>query len=159
VTISSGFTGDATLQDGKYKLTRIETISDSYVNENKLGYANENPQKKHLLNKGDILYSNINSISHIGKVAIFQSDANIYHGINLLRLSTHKEHCPFFIFYQLNTTIKKQWAETHANQAVSQASINQTVLSKQTFTLPTLPEQTAIGDFFRKLDNLIKLHS
>ena len=41
VNISSGVTGDATLQDGKYRLTRIESISQGMLNVSKLGFTNE----------------------------------------------------------------------------------------------------------------------
>ncbi|UXN36716.1 restriction endonuclease subunit S [Avibacterium paragallinarum] len=63
-----------------------------------------------------------------------------------------------FIYYQLNTTSKKKWAQTHANKAVSQASINQTTLSKQIVSTCFLPEQQKIGNLFKQLDRLITLH-
>ncbi|HFU4326677.1 TPA: restriction endonuclease subunit S, partial [Streptococcus suis] len=73
VSISSGYTGDATLNNGKYKLTRIETISEGKVDVSRTGFSNELPDEKYRLNFGDILFSNINSLVHIGKVAIFNT--------------------------------------------------------------------------------------
>ena len=153
--ISSGFTGNSELENGEYRLTRIETISNWYVDENSVGFSNEKPNDKYLLNNGDILYSNINSLSHIGKVAIYEKKSNLYHGINLLRIVAKYGNCSCFLFYQFKTKSKKNWAETHANQAVSQASINQTSLLKQPFFMCILPEQTAIGSFFHTLDSQI----
>lgn len=157
VSISSGVTGDATLQDGKYRLTRIESISQGMLNVTRLGFTNEKPDQKYLLNLGDILYSNINSLSHIGKVALVDT-TGIYHGINLLRLKMRNGVDSEFLFQRLNTMPMKNWAVSHANPAVSQASINQTELSKQPISSPTLPEQQQIGSFFKEIDNTIALH-
>ena len=157
VSISSGVTGDATLQDGKYRLTRIESISQGMLNVARLGFTNEKPDQKYLLNLGDILYSNINSLSHIGKVALVDT-AGIYHGINLLRFQMRNDVDSEFLFQRLNTMPMKSWAVSHANPAVSQASINQTELSKQPISSPTITEQQKIGSFFKQLDHLITLH-
>ncbi|MGQ7470662.1 restriction endonuclease subunit S [Streptococcus suis] len=159
VSISSGYTGDASLSNGKYKLTRIETISDGNVDVSRTGFSNELPDEKYRLKFGDILFSNINSLAHIGKVAIFNIGEEVFHGINLLRLVPKQDLInPYFIYYQLVTESKKNWSKSHANQAVNQASINQTSLSIQKISLPTLPEQEAIGNFFSDLDQLITLH-
>ncbi|WP_105117384.1 restriction endonuclease subunit S [Streptococcus suis] len=156
VSISSGYTGDATLNNGKYKLTRIETISEGKVDVSRTGFSNELPDEKYRLNFGDILFSNINSLVHIGKVAIFNTMEEVFHGINLLRLVPNKDLInPYFIYYQLVTESKKNWSKAHANQAVNQASINQTSLSTQKISLPSLPEQEAIGTFFQTLDQEI----
>jgi len=157
VSISSGVTGDATLQDGKYRLTRIESISQGMLNVARLGFTNEKPDQKYLLNLGDILYSNINSLSHIGKVALVDT-AGIYHGINLLRFQMRNDVDSEFLFQRLNTMPMKSWAVSHANPAVSQASINQTELSKQPISSPTITEQQKIGSFFKQLDDTIALH-
>ena len=157
VNISSGVTGDATLQNGKYRLTRIESISQGMLNVARLGFTNEKPDQQYLLNVGDILYSNINSLSHIGKVALVDT-TGIYHGINLLRFQMRNGVDSEFLFQRLNTMPMKNWAVSHANPAVSQASINQTELSKQPILSPTLTEQQQIGSFFKEIDNTIALH-
>ena len=159
VAISSGIMGDSLLSDGDYHLTRIETIADGIIDENKIGYTNQKPDDSYLLQKGDILYSNINSISHMGKVAIYQGKSRLYHGINLLRLTSDKEKIvPNFLFHQLATKPKRDWAKAHANQAVSQASINQTLLAKQEVSVCNLAEQEKIAEYFSNLDRLITLH-
>ncbi len=80
VEITSGFMGDSLLSDGKYHLTRIETIADGIVDESRVGYSNKKPDDMYLLRYGDILYSNINSISHMGKVAKYKGISPLYHG-------------------------------------------------------------------------------
>jgi len=158
VELSSGINGNVSLNNGKYKLTRIETISNGKVNFNKVGFTNELPERKYLLNKGDILYSNINSLAHIGKIAKYNLNYELYHGINLLRLSPKHILNSDFLYQYLNTVVAKQWAVSHANQAVNQASINQTELSKQLVHISNYEEQTKIGDFFKQLDETISFH-
>ena len=158
VDITSGYMGDSLLTDGAYRLTRIETIAEGKVDESRVGYSNVRPDSSYLLNKGDILYSNINSITHMGKVAQYQGNSVLYHGINLLRLAPHKDIDSNCLLQLLNTDISRNWAKSHANQAVSQASINQSLLSSQILDLPNIEEQLVVGTFFKYLVNLITLH-
>ena len=153
--ISSGITGDTNLLNGDYKLTRIETIANGEVNQERIGFTNTTPSDKAKLNVGDILYSNINSLEHIGKVAIFEiEDAVIYHGINLLRFVPIKSH-HYFLYTFLLTDFAKNWAKSRANKAVSQASINQSILATLEIAMPCIDEQTQIGNFFKIMDDLI----
>ncbi len=156
--ITSGVMGDSLLTDGKYRLTRIETIADGFVDENKVGFTNIKPDDTYRLQKGDILYSNINSIGQMGKVAEYKGESILYHGINLLRLAPKDMIYPNFLLYLLNTPSRRKWADTHANQAVSQASINQTLLENQDIFICSKQEQIEIGNFLTKLDDLISLH-
>ena len=157
VKIQSGFTGDSQLNNGKFKISRIETISNGVIDSKKIGFSNTAPNKKYKLKVGDILYSNINSIEHIGKIAKYIEDIDLYHGINLLRLSSVNENSSF-LFYELNTENKRNWAKSHANKAVNQASINQTELKKQRLDIPSIEEQNLISNFLIQLDSLITLH-
>ena len=69
-----------------YLVTRIETISHRYIDLNKVGYLETSIDiSKYKLNEGDVLFSNINSVSHIGKTAFVDKKYNLYHGMNLLR--------------------------------------------------------------------------
>ncbi len=156
--VSSGVMGDSLLTEGQYHLTRIETIADGVVDEKRVGYSNQKPDESYLLNAGDILYSNINSISHMGKVAKYQGNSVLYHGINLLRLRPSVDVDSEFLLYLLNTESRRNWAKAHANQAVSQASINQSLLESQEIMTCKKDEQIQIGAFFRHLDQLITLH-
>lgn len=155
VDISSGFMGDSLLNNGLYRLTRIETIADGTVNETRVGYTNTNPGESYRLKKGDILYSNINSIDHMGKVAQYAGGTELYHGINLLRLSIRNDINSDFLLNLLNTPWHRKWAQTHANQAVSQASINRTVLASQELVLCSPKEQVKIGHFVHELEQVL----
>ena len=54
-------------------ITRIETISDATINPLKVGYANifDDKYQDYYLQEGDILLSHINSVTHLGKCAIY----------------------------------------------------------------------------------------
>ncbi len=82
----------------------------------------------------------------------------VYHGINLLRFLLRSNFSSNFVFQDLKTLSMKNWAVSHPNPAVSQASINQTELSKQPMKLPLFEEQMKIGDFLRRLDQLITVN-
>ena len=73
---------------------------------------------------GDILFSHINSLKHIGKTAYYDGEHPLYHGMNLLLLRTTNEESARFLFYQLNTSRFLHRCQVLANQAVNQASIN-----------------------------------
>ena len=156
--ITSGYMGDATLTSGKYRLTRIETISKGEINEARVGYTNKEPDEQYRLHVGDILFSNINSLSYIGNVALYRHPTGLFHGINLLKIRSAKSIEPAFLFRLLTTEKKRGWAKEHANPAVSQASINQSLLAEQPMDVCQSREQTAIASYFDTLDTLITLH-
>ena len=153
--ISSGFMGDFRLTRGKYRITRIETIADGFIDEHKVGYSNVKPDDSFRLRFGDILYSNINSIAHIGKVAQYKNESELYHGANLLRLVPCVNVSADFLFYLLISERSRTWARINANPAVNQASINQSLLKSQEIILPPLKEQTAIAETLAAFDTHI----
>lgn len=58
---------------GRYRVTRIETISHEKIDATRVGYVDEISQaqlEKHAIKVGDILFSHINSEAHLGKTAI-----------------------------------------------------------------------------------------
>jgi type I restriction enzyme S subunit len=155
--IKSGLSLDQNSEGLGFKVTRIETISDRTINLEKIGYVqtNRNIEDFRLL-PGDILFSNINSVSHIGKVAFVDQDYNLYQGMNLLRIRAGKKCSARFLFQLLKSTPFVRYFQRICNQAVSQASINQTDLKKAPISLPSLSEQTKIADFLTALDRKIE---
>lgn len=159
-TISSGLTNEQVDYITPYKISRIETISSGSIDINKIGYIEySNNISSSKLNVGDILFSNINSISHIGKSAYISSEINLYHGINLLRIVTDNTIYSKFVFYIINTYSYRDFFRQRANKAVNKASINQTELGKTVIKYPQqYKEQKKIADFFSSLDELIEVH-
>jgi type I restriction enzyme S subunit len=155
--VSSGTSIDSRATHGRNRVTRIETIANGEIDYKHIGWTNENIDPRYNLKINDILYSNINSIDHIGKNAIIKTlPFPLYHGMNLLRIVPRINS--LFMFYSLNTIEHRIWAKSHANKAVSQASINQSTLNNQPFKVPKLEEQEKIGQLFQSLDKTITLH-
>ena len=150
--IRNGTTYVASLRDG-VPITRIETISSGFVDFSKVGYAKYSKVvESYKLQPGDILYSHINSIDHIGKVALVSDVQELYHGMNLLMIRSGNNTNSKWLFYVLNSDFSRNWARSIAKQAVSQASINTKEI--KTFSIPTppLPEQTAIAAVLSDMD-------
>lgn len=154
VSISNGVSIDQNQTQIGYKVTRIETISSGEIDLSRVGYVDtEQDITKYKLAVGDLLFSNINSVTHIGKIAFVYNDLDLYHGMNLLRISIDKiNHYPLFHYYQLTSKRLKQHFERVCNQAVSQASINQTDLKKTKLFAPALSEQVKIANFLSAID-------
>lgn len=156
--IKSGLSKEQNDNSYGYKVTRIETISDGTINLNKIGHIDfDGNIDDYKIKKGDILFSNINSVSHIGKTAIAYSDLDLYHGMNLLCIKSKYELDPFFLYCYLNTVKIRNYFRSICNQAVSQASINQTELAKTIIVLPSRKEQTKIATFLRFIFSKIDL--
>lgn len=151
--VRNGFSGEQVNYITLFPVTRIETISDGNVNFEKVGYVKNIPTSFQL-KLGDILFSNINSIKHIGKLAFVDRDVNLYHGMNLLIFQFDNNIDKKFIYYYLLT--RKNWFEKVATQAINQASINQSTLNALELILPkTKSEQQTIANILSKTDQAI----
>lgn len=155
----NGLTMDQNLQKNGYKVTRIETISDRTINTDRVGYVSTSSDiEEYRLQVGDILFSNINSPSQIGKVVYVDKDYDLYHGMNLLRLKPNtKTVYPKYLFYVLNSIKYRQYFERICNKAVNQASINQTDLQKTDIPIPSIEEQQEIADFLSAIHQKVTL--
>ena len=150
--LGNGLTYDTEQTEGA-KVTRIETISAGVVNTSKVGYTVQTDElERYRLQRGDILYSHINSLSHIGKVAYFDIDDALYHGMNLLLLRPNEKIVNKYLYYLLTSSQARKQALSNAKSAVNQASINTKELRKFTFSLPSLPEQQKIATVLSAAD-------
>ncbi|MFM5160587.1 restriction endonuclease subunit S [Aeromonas veronii] len=135
-------------------VTRIETIADGFIDLNRTGFASiESINGSYKVLRGDILYSHINSIDHIGKVAIFDGGSLLFHGINLVLIRSSSVIDPFWLFNFLSGEVARKWAKQVAKQAVSQASINTKELKSLLLAVPSIQEQTAIATILSDIDN------
>ncbi|NSL52757.1 restriction endonuclease subunit S [Calidifontibacillus erzurumensis] len=148
--------------EGGYPITRIETISDRYINRNKMGYAGIYDLSKYedyLLKDGDILMSHINSEIHLGKSAIYQKkdpEEKIIHGMNLLCLRPNpKIIFPKYVFYYFNTHFFKMKLNKIIKKSVNQASFSVTDLKKIEIDIPNIDIQIKIANTLDKAQELI----
>lgn len=157
LSITNGLNANQNSCKCGYMVTRIETISNNHINLNKVGFI-ETTQKvdDYRLYVGDILFSNINSPSQIGRTVYIDKNYNLYHGMNLLRIQTNRLfNSPKYLFYVLSSIKFKQYFEKICNKAVNQASINQTDLKRTKVIMPSLREQQKISDFLTEFDGKI----
>ena len=151
--IKSGYSGSQLLSKKGLKVSRIETISGHKVNIKRVGYvAPFESSENYRLRVGDILFSNINSVEYIGNTAFIDKDYDLYHGMNLLRLTPNNMVViPFYLYLLLNTNRMLNRFKTVCNKAVSQASINQTELGKTVVQIPDINAQKQICELYQAL--------
>ncbi|WP_051532658.1 restriction endonuclease subunit S [Fusobacterium perfoetens] len=157
VKLTNGISLNQNLEKKGYRVTRIETISMGKIDINKIGFVlTDKNLDEYKLNIGDLLFSNINSVEHIGKIAYVDKDYNLYHGMNLLRIVFKEQYNSKYFYYILITNKYKKIFEKLCNKAVSQASINQTELGKIKVKFPILEEQRKIANFLSSIDEKIE---
>ena len=153
---ANGLTYDVSITSG-IPVTRIETISTGEINYAKVGYIpNESGYEIFRMQKGDILYSHINSLSQIGKVAYYKGDKEIYHGMNLLLLRANESLDKQYLYYTLLTDHMRHMAQVIAKPAVNQASISTGDLKRVKIAVPPLAEQRKIAEVLSVWDEAIE---
>ena len=159
--IRSGYSGSQLLSKKGLKVSRIETISGHKVNMERVGYvAPFESSENYRLRVGDILFSNINSVEYIGNTAFIDKDYDLYHGMNLLRLTpNHMVVIPFYLYLLLNTNRMLNRFKAVCNKAVSQASINQTELGKIVVKIPPIKTQEQICELYQALYTKLETES
>ncbi len=159
--LRNGLTARQNKEGVGYPITRIETIAMERIDPSKVGFVeNVSPKdlEKYRLYPGDILFSHINSLTHIGKTAIYEGKPNpLLHGMNLLLLRPDsKKIKPWYLLWLLKLYRERGIFKNIAKKAVNQASINQTELGKLKIPLPPLPEQKKITEILRTVDEAIE---
>ena len=95
---------------GGIPITRIETLSNSRFNRDRLGYADiedASAFSSYILDDGDLLMSHINSRTFLGRTVLYrkQGDEQIIHGMNLLRIKTNEDILDqLFAYYLFQTS-------------------------------------------------------
>ncbi len=145
-------------QDGNgYPVTRIETISAGIINPERVRYVefNDSELARWRMEPGDILFSHINSESHIGKTAIYKGQPDpLIHGMNLLLMRPDARQVkPEYLFAVLNTDSVRAAYRQRCKRAVNQASLNQKDISSLEVAVPPRDSQDR---FCRLADNLLR---
>jgi len=143
-------------------ISRIETISKSNVDPQRVGYANLDGAKydEWLLQHDDILFSHINSIQHLGKCAIYEGlPPKLIHGMNLLCFRADKSvvHPPYILHY-FRSKVFRPKLERFIKPAVNQASVSIKDLKSIEIDLPPLVEQRRISEVLDKVDAIKTKH-
>lgn len=133
-------------EKGKYRVTRIQTISDGTVDLEKTKWTNDNVPEDYFMQEGDILLSHINSIEHLAKTAIFKGITEpVVHGTNLVRFKPDKDVVvPEFISAIFKSQKFINTAKLFAQKAVNQASLRVSDLKSILIPVPPLSIQNEI---------------
>lgn len=139
-------------------ITRIETISSAKVNGQRVGYAGlfDEDCNTWLLKRGDILFSHINSVEHIGKCAVYEgTPEKLVHGMNLLCLRCDQSKLlPEFAKYLIRSTSFRSRLANFINKAVNQASVSIGNLRAIPVSVPSISEQRRLATILDQADTL-----
>jgi type I restriction enzyme M protein len=142
---------------GKFKVSRIESIAKGIFDTDAVKWTNDKLKEEDFLQKGDILFSHINSVSHLAKTAIFNLDEKIVHGINLLKFRPNPTilipafAAEIFKLSEFTNEIKAQ-----AQKAINQASVNTSYLNELKIPLPPLSIQQQIVAECEAIDKAVE---
>jgi type I restriction enzyme S subunit len=142
-------------------ITRIETISEGNINAQKVGFVEglgADDIARYKLHVGDILFSHINSVQHIGKTAIYQGEPPLLiHGMNLLLIRPNVERAdPLFLLHCMKYEATRNRIRSLSKKAVNQASVNTSELKRFKVSLPRLQEQRKIASVLSRVDDAIQ---
>lgn len=131
---------------GKYRVTRIQTISNAEVDLKKTKWTSDEVEANYFMQYGDILFSHINSIEHLAKTAMWPNiEEKVVHGINLIRLRPNEKLImPLYASYIMKSEPFINRAKSFAQKAVNQASIKSSDIKAMEIPLPPLEVQKAI---------------
>lgn len=143
-----------------FPMSRIETISTGKIDFQRVGYSDVEPDSKYKLQVGDILFSHINSESRIGRIARYEGEQPLYHGMNLLLLRVNKNFDKKFVFYLMDREEIRKNIQKYAKKAINQASVSTADIKRVSVQLPHSPsEQQKIAEFLTALDEQIAAES
>jgi len=138
-----------------------DVFGKNEVNSENLGlaYSTENQRKDYSLNEGDVLFirSSVKP-EGVGEAAVVPKklENTTYSGFIIRFRPGVEMDVNFNRFVYSTTNSRKQILASSTSSANS--NINQDSLQRIQLALPCKPEQTKIGNYFQKLDNLINQH-
>jgi type I restriction enzyme S subunit len=161
LAIRNGLTTKQNQDKGDYKVSRIETIGGGWIDETRVRFASDLKEKdveKYRIQKGDILFSHINSDPHLGKTGFAERDyEDLLHGMNLLLIRANPEvfeaaflNRIFQYYRDIGVFI------SICSRSVNQSSINQAKLKAVEVPLPPLPEQKKIAHILSTVQRAIE---
>nr|PMJ16139.1 hypothetical protein BCU29_11265 [Vibrio lentus] len=162
--MQSGISRQLSSDDIGYPILRSNNLYKGKVSFEDIKYWHLNDDQgadltRYVLSHGDVLVNFINSLSQIGKVAIFQDlyGRDVIYTTNIMRLKFKASMISKFAFYSFNTSRYVNFIQSIAKPAVSQASFTTVDFKKYKMHLPVLAEQEKIISFLSVLDQKIDL--
>jgi len=155
--ISYGFTASATSENIGPKLLRITDISNGRINWKNVPHCKISDKDfyKYKLSAGDIVIARTGATT--GYNAIIKNDVNAVFASYLIRFQIDKKLAnPFFVGHILQSTKFQEYVNSIAGGS-AQPGANAQQFADFEFSLPSLPEQTAIAEILGSLNDKIDL--
>ena len=140
-------------------LIKMGNIQRGYYFLDKLEYLNKNVIlcEENFLKNGDFLFNTRNTLELVGKGATWFGKDDIYaFNSNLARFVFRNVNTYFFNFLYNSAELIKQ-VRARAVGTTSVAAVYPRDLNSLKYLIPSWNEQTLIGNFFKKLDEVIQL--
>lgn len=128
-------------------MLRMNNIVNTEVVLNSVKYldVDESVYKKHILNKGDLLFNRTNSKELVGKTAIFNLDEKYTFASYLIRVVLNENIVnPVYINILFNSPIVRCQIDLISRQVLGQANINSVEMQTLRFPLPPIEIQNNI---------------
>ena len=147
-------------EDGKYKVISIGSygLDNKYVDQNIRAVENEVTCLR-VVNKNEltmVLNDKTANGNIIGRCLLIEADDEFVINQRTEIISFNSVIYPKFAYVVLNGAFREQVKKIV--QGGTQIYVNYSSVEQLSFSLPTLPEQEAIGTFFSTLDSQITLH-
>ena len=162
LVMRNGLTAKQVQNSSDYKVTRIETIGDGWIDETRVRFVSglkDRDIEKYLIRKGDILFSHINSDKHLGKTGLAMRNYNdLLHGMNLLLIRAN----PKILDPEFLNRVFQYYRDigvfiSICSRAVNQSSINQAKMKALEIPLPPLHEQRKIAHILSTVQHAIEV--
>jgi type I restriction enzyme, S subunit len=135
----------------------VQDIGENQLKHDKFVYVSDDTAQrlsKYRISEGDIVFGRKGAVER--RALIKRSEAGWIQGSDCIRLRLSKNLSPEFLSYQFGSSTYKEWMLQNATGA-TMPSLSQSVLRALPITLPSLPEQRAIGSVLSSLDDKIDL--
>ena len=150
------------------RIIRVSDLSEDSVSEKvekiytDINIKNANFYSAYIIKYADIIITTVGSKaelreSAVGRPIFINKNKSYLLNQNLVKLSPYNNYYSQFLYGQLLRSCYSQYISNIQRGNANQANITIYDLWLYTFKVPTLNEQTQIGNFFKHLDQLISL--
>jgi type I restriction enzyme S subunit len=149
-------TSSSTSEKGQYPVLRMGNMVDGGLDFSDLVYIDLDRESFESIRlfRGDILLNRTNSLDLVGKISLFNLDAECITASYIVTYRLDQEQLDsLFCNYMLNTPQNQAKIKALAHPSISQANINPTTFRKElVVSVPSPAEQQLIANFLSSLD-------
>ncbi|MCU5379720.1 restriction endonuclease subunit S [Bacillus cereus] len=141
-------------------LIKMGNIQRGYFSLDKLEYLDDNETVSELdiIKNGDFLFNTRNTLELVGKGATWFREGGKYAFNSNIARFTFKNINTYFFNYLYNTEQVIRQVRARAVGTTSVAAVYPRDLNSMKYMVPSIEEQSEIGNFFKQLDYTITLH-